>query len=536
VGHLFSLLFVSFFPCQLVVVFSMAAVPHVDHSLERIRFFVLFSPGSVAPLDRVQTLFPPTVSRETLVQIINDHGIFEITEDGIVRLKEITPEDEALKVVVEDWKDNCHRFLKPTQDLELCHLASEVPRPANVPRHCKLKDILRSDGTGRFQVFGNPESLFVRRMQTPDEVEELCERWRSRLATYMFKMNLKTMTLTEIGSAVSRPRQLYRNKGLLEVIQGDTLGRFRLSGEGNYIRVFFDKKAYLTTIQDSLSHAEDSENGMLQHSSGDTPDEGWTTVARPPKTTTPIAPPIGAGRVIVPPLGAAIPHKDTFAARLKAGKPPGLPEPVGARRENGSLFSPAVQNTFEEPVVSYPVQSNAGVVGNGGWFPSVKPAGEDDRSKLPILDENPHSPFEAYFGARPASMSPFLSVPPTAVPPASAGSELAWMGIVDSPSFLLDQPVSLGPDIPAEPRKSDEVSAVDIQVTLKEWLPIVLSGFPENLIDSFVEKLGEEGFVLVQDLIIAQSMDQLSLDYLREFGFKLGHYNRLITALGSVKR
>jgi hypothetical protein len=69
---------------------------------------------------------------------------------------------------------------------------------------------------------------------------------------------------------------------------------------------------------------------------------------------------------------------------------------------------------------------------------------------------------------------------------------------------------------------------------LSHWLPVVYHGFPIPLIESFRLHLAEEGFLTVGDLLVAMDMAQLSLNYLAGFGFKIGHYNRLITHLKQI--
>jgi hypothetical protein len=60
----------------------------------------------------------------------------------------------------------------------------------------------------------------------------------------------------------------------------------------------------------------------------------------------------------------------------------------------------------------------------------------------------------------------------------------------------------------------------------------VFAGFPASLIESFTTQFSDEGFICVNDLIIANSLNQISFDYLKEeYGFKRGHYNRLMTSL-----
>ena len=70
---------------------------------------------------------------------------------------------------------------------------------------------------------------------------------------------------------------------------------------------------------------------------------------------------------------------------------------------------------------------------------------------------------------------------------------------------------------------------------IKVWLPLVFEGFEYDLIDSFVNRLRDDGgFVTVQDLLDAQSRGELTRQSLADMaGFKVGHCNRLDRALAT---
>ncbi len=69
---------------------------------------------------------------------------------------------------------------------------------------------------------------------------------------------------------------------------------------------------------------------------------------------------------------------------------------------------------------------------------------------------------------------------------------------------------------------------------LKDWFPSIFDGFPEPVAEAFARQLGEQGFLTVGDLQAAVALDQLTLEYLQSFGFRLGHYNRLLAGLTQV--
>jgi hypothetical protein len=69
------------------------------------------------------------------------------------------------------------------------------------------------------------------------------------------------------------------------------------------------------------------------------------------------------------------------------------------------------------------------------------------------------------------------------------------------------------------------------EARLKNWLGAVLTGFPAELVAGFAASLLDEGFLCVQDLVVARALGQLTPEYLAAFGFKLGHVNRLLRSL-----
>jgi hypothetical protein len=121
----------------------------------------------------------------------------------------------------------------------------------------------------------------------------------------------------------------------------------------------------------------------------------------------------------------------------------------------------------------------------------------------------------------------------------STNSNTSEFKSTNSLSSLVIQPQQQPPSHQLLPQLSSASPVASIstieqhKVLLKDWLPEVLDGFPSSLIDSFVQALQEDGFISVTDLTIAQSMDQLTFEYLRSMGFKMGHFNRLITSLKS---
>lgn len=67
---------------------------------------------------------------------------------------------------------------------------------------------------------------------------------------------------------------------------------------------------------------------------------------------------------------------------------------------------------------------------------------------------------------------------------------------------------------------------------ITSWLPQIFYGYEEQQVASFIKSLQiEGGFVTVQDLIDAQTNNQLTFDFLSKLNFKIGHCNRLYSGL-----
>ena len=83
--------------------------------------------------------------------------------------------------------------------------------------------------------------------------------------------------------------------------------------------------------------------------------------------------------------------------------------------------------------------------------------------------------------------------------------------------------------------EEEEMSPTDTLLT--KWLPIIYKGVDVNLVESFINKMVDEGYVTISDLIMAIEVgDFHSFESLAELtGMKKGHYNRLFMHLKSYK-
>ena len=70
---------------------------------------------------------------------------------------------------------------------------------------------------------------------------------------------------------------------------------------------------------------------------------------------------------------------------------------------------------------------------------------------------------------------------------------------------------------------------------LDKWLIQQFMGYNMILVNKFIVTFNEEGIVLVKDLVSLFKKKQLTYEYLKsEFGFKVGHFNRLIDSLNEI--
>jgi hypothetical protein len=70
---------------------------------------------------------------------------------------------------------------------------------------------------------------------------------------------------------------------------------------------------------------------------------------------------------------------------------------------------------------------------------------------------------------------------------------------------------------------------------IKAWLPTAFEGFEQEVIETFIAKLRDDGgFVTLQDLLDARARSELTREALADIaGFKLGHFIRLEKSLSA---
>lgn len=146
--------------------------------------------------------------------------------------------EDQIASLVEQWRESISRFLSTqSTTVGLSDIGSHVARPFCLPNSIKLLETLQSDPQGRFAISGEGSSMRARRIfrVDDDEIIDFVEDWRNSIARYL-GAQYTTVSLSDIGSNVSRPPRLPTSVKLIEVMRADPRNRFVLSGDGNNIR------------------------------------------------------------------------------------------------------------------------------------------------------------------------------------------------------------------------------------------------------------------------------------------------------------
>ncbi len=112
-------------------------------------------------------------------------------EEIMIERIAITESEYLLREGVEEWKTLMLTYLSTFDEpIDLSRLAVDIQRPSIVPRSVRIKDVLKSDHSNRFHVYGPPCALLVVRFMSPSEIEGLKQIWR--LDVYNFISQLKS--------------------------------------------------------------------------------------------------------------------------------------------------------------------------------------------------------------------------------------------------------------------------------------------------------------------------------------------------------
>jgi hypothetical protein len=346
-----------------------------------------------------------------------------------------------------------------------------------------LSDILAKDRLERFVI--SPD-LSVSLAFNDQLAERFAEEWRNSVYKYFAINPHKTVDLSDLGALVPRPRWLFvgRKLGLQAVLTSDPSHRFILSGRVNHVTVrIAQQKGNSKNVQASPLPNQPTAVG------------DWVRRTNTSNTSSTVVPGV------------------SFAATLKA--PTVSNAPVSSMVSSLEITDRQQEDDIQSKEFDFDLDDD-------GEF-STSSLARSLGSKSPMST----SPLvgTGLLGRSPDMISDFAqsSVPlfgftsSTVGPPGMGPSSLGASGT--SPSTA-----------PLRAKETDHS-----QVAIKFWFPVIFFGFDPSIIEDFVNKFREEGFVSAQDLLVAKASGQLATGYLESLGLKLGHQNRLMKSLDALR-
>lgn len=568
--------------------------------LTRAANFVLFSATEFVSLSEIRSALPEsslhTADLEVLICADSRFTIREEELDTLVGLDEITREDIALKDIVNKWRDAMCRYLGYA-NLPLCSLATALPRPPLVDKSIKLIDVLRCDS--RFVVHGPGNNVMVSVRRSLEEQEvikdtwrddiyayiklhmrrfsvsqigadvprpagllkptsklldvinsdplqrfdfkfdrkdishvgiklnsedlfQLCEEWRTQIAHYMFTNNAMSLSLSVIGTSVHRPSLLGSTKTLQEILIEDPLHRFKLTGLGLEIRALLVKRKYFAApagcvLSDNVETVASHVGSTDSDSNSIASNENWKIVGSRQHTNS-------TGVVI-----AAVP---IATASVFGGMPKKWsPASMGSKSVAWSTSTmPRDDNrnvTRDVPLKSF-LNMTAGNIQENSTF--APPPGFD----MTVPSSSPPS-WRGFNDD--VDGDDYLSSLSSLLDSSRTNGSIGEVANTGSDHICALSAVPQTDTLDLLKVASHQPQAVDVKLlSLDIWLPEVYCGFPPELVRSFVKQFSEEGYICANDLIVANSLNELSFEYLKEEfeGFKKGHFNRLMSSLAEM--
>lgn len=152
---------------------------------------------------------------------------------------------DVQSIFEEKWKsDIAHYLYKQSIQIPLTRLGVEVPRPASLNQK-KLSEVLRSDDKQRFVLVPNPTNneTVVYVHMTIIQREKYCEKWRRAILDFITSSKQKYIYLNILAANVPRPYMgcnIIIGSGVVKlkkILLDDPLGRFKLTGELNKMKV-----------------------------------------------------------------------------------------------------------------------------------------------------------------------------------------------------------------------------------------------------------------------------------------------------------
>jgi hypothetical protein len=414
---------------------------------------------------------------------------------------------EEMQCIKNTWRSEIYSFLMlQSEKISLSDVGVNCPRPVGLDTE-RLSDVLRTDPLNRFQFsVGSKGNSFVQ-IRLDDEMNSrLCEEWRNRVGHYMHSTNCGTLSFSDIGSLVRRPALL--SEKLKDVLLTDPQHRFQITGD----QVKLVKRAYVAA-RTRTSSANKCDMSLC---SQDT-DAGWTMV----------------GSTKHGPMSHS---KHTQS--LSQPKPWTAPSKAAMRQPQPSSDALWMDSHAQPPENFAERQEQEGTQEYHSFDCSL----QSEHHSTDLCSFAPNSREVVNI---PSFLGPpgFNTVPPS-LSSLFVESDASWMNELISQHQERDQQhhdsSAMGSSFVQGHGHAVSAGITTATVNPKKlmienWFPLVFEGFPATIIESFVSQFIDEAYICANDLIVAQSLNQLSFEYLREeYGFKKGHYNRLMTSLADL--
>lgn len=452
------------------------------------------------------------------------HLIYRSPTETVVRIKLSDTQREWLH---EKWRAKVLHCLQEQQrSMALTELGANVKRPSiHLGNTASLRNVLLEDPQGRFILSGQADAIRVRlsTLNTSGnyQVSAVGEGDNSPYGEWYQVTRKSPSTVPKMHTtSVTTPKTVKpKNKYLKQTTEAelqvlsDRQERWNAKPSGgsqfppqhSFLNLqpppsnSSSSSAETVTGFDHLLTSHDSSWGWKSPLEDVIKHTGWMEEADPPQLSLSLSSPQSS------PSQPRLSYKEKLAPGLPNMKVICRPTPVAATQQTPQAHH------------SPPSENHGHGHGHGHLSPT-----------------NLASPFASLY----ASSHVSLHYATDRTTNSSTGNSTTTTSLNTSPTAGLNSTApapapGLVPYIPARPRPNPD--AVLVRTRLTEWLPVVLQGFQEDLVRTFVNLLDNEGFMTVRDLVVAKSLGQLSAEYLGELGLKTGHCNRIFAALPGVE-
>eukprot|EP01038_Epipyxis_sp_PR26KG_P015104 gene15104-20322_t len=458
----------------------------------------------------------------------------------------------------EKWKDSMYQnLLQQEEAIEISILGAAIPRPKKLQnKSAKLIEVLRDDPNNRFLVNFNKGYGFYVRINPSSldniKVKHFMEIWSSKVIECFEHTKRSNFELSELGALVSRPIQLDRAFHLKDLLVNDPKNRFvvnsvpnknifvvKLNKRGNHDANKATQNRY--TSVGKVSHDATSMDGWIEVIRGKSekhkkswgeldsdvslqniPFDNVTSLSTPTNGSSPYL----IGQRGIKDYNIQL-HNEIAAADICQRSV------WTSNNDNQDQFAPDVTS----PIISELNQS--------GTSDSLKGSTLPPGLLLLTQHRNENEMGVAIGSTFSMDWNSYSSSGTLGISNQTDGSNKDVLLYHDSQTKnSLDNINSTTSGLENlsiyQPKSVNQIGLTNQvpsgkDMLLMEWFNIVYHGFNNDLIRSFVDKLNDEGFLTIEDLLIAQSLGQLNFDFFKEsIGFKIGHFNRLITYLGKL--